>query len=338
LGARRNHVAVLGVFPVTTPRLEDCLVSRTPFAVGAVALALLAAGCNSGPETAASPETVAQPTAQLTDKATRPAPVAPTTAAPKPTVTAKPKPSYDVVGIQKLLTAQKMYIGPIDGKPGNGFVSAVAAFQKVNGLYGDGVVGKKTLAALQHPASLPKLKGTGSGSRVEVDLTKQLLYVVKDNVITRILPVSSGSGKKYLTKKGHLATALTPIGHYVVQRRIPGVRVADLGTLYDPQYYYKGWAIHGSGSVPGYPASHGCIRVSRANGTWLLGQINVGTHIWIYGGTHVFTAGSKAPGTDDPGGDTGTEPTASPTPAASPSATPQATATPKATPSPTKKP
>ena len=61
------------------------------------------------------------------------------------------------------------------------------------------------------------------------------------------------------------------------------------------------WAIHGSGSVPGYPASHGLIRVSRANGRWLLKQIGVGTQVWVYGGKHVFHAGSRAPGTDAPG-------------------------------------
>jgi hypothetical protein len=236
-----------------------------------------------------------------------------------------------VKAVQRQL-AGVFYLGAIDGKPGGGFASAVAAFQKVNGLYGDGIVGKRTLAALKHPAALPKPKETGTGVRVEVDLTKQVLYVVKDNRITRIVPVSSGSGAHYYTKSGHRATALTPVGHYVIQRRIVGVRIADLGTLYDPEYFYKGWAIHGSSSVPGYPASHGCIRVSRANGTWLLGQIGVGTHVYVYGGTHVFPAGSTAPGTDDPGGDTG--PAAAPTPSPSPVASPSPTASPTATPNP----
>ena len=292
---------------------------------------LLAVACN---ETAPTTQTL-QPSPVTTTSAsaapvvTTPPPASPTlspTPSPKP-----PRPTYDVKAVQRQL-AGVFYLGAIDGKPGGAFASAVAAFQKVNGLYGDGIVGKKTLAALKAPVALPKPKETRAGVRVEVDLTKQVLYLIKDNHITRIVPVSSGSGARYLTKKGHLATALTPIGHYVIQRRIVGVRVADLGTLYDPEYFYKGWAIHGSGSVPGYPASHGCIRVSRANGTWLLGQIGVGTHVYVYGGKHVFTAGSTAPGTDDPGGDTGAAaaptpaPTVTPTPSASP--TPSATATP----------
>ena len=311
----------------------------TPLALAAVLL--LAGACNSNdartPDSGLAEPTVAATSDAPTAVPTTAAPVTPSPTA-SPTASPKPKPpTYDVKGVQTTLAAQHYYIGAIDGKPGGAFASAVAAFQKVNGLYGDGVVGKKTLAALKHPAPLPKPKGTGKGVRVEVDLTKQVLLLIKDGVVTRVLPVSSGSGKKYATKSGHLATALSPVGYYTIQRRIVGVRKADLGTLYDPQYFYKGWAIHGSGSVPGYPASHGCIRVSRANGTWLLGQIGVGTRVYIYGGTHVFTAGSSAPGTDDPGGDTPDttpNPTASPTPVAKPTPTTKPSPTPSPSASP----
>lgn len=304
------------------------VIRRLPLAALAV---LLAAACND-----VSPSVTADAPTPPAATSAAPSVTVPPSRTPSPspsrTVTPSPKPArpaYDVKAVQRQL-AGVFYLGAIDGKPGGGFASAVAAFQKVNGLYGDGIVGKRTLAALKHPAALPKPKETGTGVRVEVDLTKQVLYLIKDNRITRIVPVSSGSGAHYYTKSGHRATALTPVGHYVIQRRIVGVRVADLGTLYDPEYFYKGWAIHGSNSVPGYPASHGCIRVSRANGTWLLGQIGVGTHVYVYGGTHVFPAGSTAPGTDDPGGDTGpaAAPTPSPSPVASPSPSPSPTATP----------
>ena len=193
------------------------------------------------------------------------------------------------------------------------------AFQKVQGLGADGVVGKMTLAALKAPRK-PALRGSSPADRVEVDLTKQVLYVVKAGAITRILPVSSGNGETYEQKSGHKAKALTPVGYYKVQRRIEGVREADLGTLYDPQYFYRGWAIHGSNSVPAYPASHGCIRVTRADAKYLLRAISVGMHVYVYGGTHTFTAGSSAPGTDNPTGDTAADapPEPSPTPSSAP--------------------
>ena len=64
--------------------------------------------------------------------------------------------------------------------------------------------------------------------------------------------------------------------------------------------------------MPAFPASHGCIRVTRADAKYLLAAIGVGTAVYVYGGRYTFTAGSSAPGTDNPTGDTAASP--SPTP------------------------
>ncbi len=312
-------------------------MSRLTLTATLAALCVLSAGCNQGSTPLADAPTVAPTTpAAATVPPRTPSAAPPTSAAPSPTASPQPKPpTYDVKAVQTKLTALGYYIGAVDAERRASFRSAVMAFQKVNGLSADGVVGPKTLAALKTPRK-PTLRGSGGGTRVEVDLTKQVLYVVKDGVIVRILPVSSGSGKHYLTKSGHQATALSPVGYYTIQRRIIGERKADLGTLYDPQYFYKGWAIHGSNSVPAYPASHGCVRVTRTDAKYLLKAISVGTRVYVYGGTHVFTAGSSAPGTDDPGGDTADpQPTPSATPKASPTASPTTSPTTSPSPKPT---
>jgi hypothetical protein len=202
------------------------------------------------------------------------------------------------------------------------------AFQKVQGLGADGVVGKATLAALAAPKA-PALRASSPADRVEVDLTRQVLYVVKGGVLQRIVPVSSGNGATYSQKRGGTAKALTPVGWYKIERRLVGPEKADLGTLYDPQYFYRGWAIHGSDSVPAGPASHGCIRVTRPDALWLFRQLTVGTAVFLYGGTYTFPAGSSAPGTDSPTGDTPVD--ASPTPTAKPSPTKAPAATPRPT-------
>jgi peptidoglycan hydrolase-like protein with peptidoglycan-binding domain len=298
-------------------------------------LAVLTAGCqakDSATVRAAAPTSNPASALPTTPVTTAPTLTPTATAAPTLSPTASPKPrppAYDVKAVQTQLTALKYYVGPVDGDRGASFRSAVMAFQKVNGLGVDGSVGTLTLAALKAPRK-PVLKGTGGGTRVEVDLTKQVLYVVTDGAVSRILPVSSGSGKHYLTKSGATATALSPVGYYTIERRIVGERKADLGTLYDPQYFYRGWAIHGSNSVPAYPASHGCIRVTRTDAKFLLKAISVGTRVYVYGGSYTFSAGSSAPGTNDPGGDTGTD--LKPAATTSPSATPKPTATPRATP------
>ena len=222
-------------------------------------------------------------------------------------------PSYDVAEVQQQLTDLKYYVGPIDGEAGGGTASALMAFQKVQGIAADGAIGEQTLAALAAPKK-PSLRG-GPATRIEVDLTKQVLFYVEGGALTRILPVSSGSGSTYTTASGGTARSLTPVGSYAVQRKISGVREAPLGSLYDPMYFYQGWAIHGSNSVPAYPASHGCIRVTRADALWLFPRVPVGFPLVIYGGTHTFTAGSDAPGTSDPAGDVDTaEPSEAPEP------------------------
>jgi len=50
--------------------------------------------------------------------------------------------------IQRALKSAGFYDGPIDGKIGPKTKAAVLAFQKANGLKADGIVGKRTAAAL----------------------------------------------------------------------------------------------------------------------------------------------------------------------------------------------
>ena len=256
-------------------------------------------------------------------------------------------PNYDVAAVQRQLASLKYYIGPIDGEAGSAMSSAVMAFQKVQGIGADGAIGKETLAALKDPVK-PSLKGS-AGNRIEVDLTKQVLYFVDGGGLTRILPVSSGNGEAYTTSSGGTAHSLTPVGSYAIQRKIPGIRVADLGELYDPMYFYEGWAIHGSNSVPAYPASHGCIRVTRADALWLYPKVPTGFPVMIYGGTHTFEAGSSAPGTSTPAGDPGgdeaeqpdsdtDEPEPKPEPKPDPEPEPEPTKKPRPEPEPTKNP
>ena len=310
----------------------------------AAALAVLALGataCNdkgaavaaAGPVAVASPTQAAAPVEQPSQSPAGSPSSSPSPAA-SPSPTKPPAPSYDVKAVQRQLTELHYYVGAIDGDRGPALRSAGMAFQKVQGLGADGVVGKGTLAALKAPR-LPALKASAPSDRVEVDLTRQVLYVVKGGAIARILPVSSGNGSTYLQKNGHTAKALSPVGWYKIQRRILGAHEADLGTLYDQQYFYKGWAIHGSNSVPAYPASHGCIRVTRTDAKYLLDAIGVGTSVYVYGGRYTFTAGSSAPGTDNPTGDTTTDAPASPSPsptAASPKPSPKPSASPSASP------
>jgi len=272
--------------------------------------------------------TRSQPSVAIVDGMPSPQPVTTATATPagtptplpSETVTPTPEPSptetpltpeelaaiearrVEVVAIQTRLTELRYYADAIDGAEGPRTRAAVMAFQKVNGLGADGDAGPITIAALDQPVS-PTLRG-GEPDRIEVDLTLQVAYIVRADELIRTVPVSSGSGETYETKSGGQATALTPVGDFRILRRITGERKADLGILYDPLYIYKGWALHGSNHVPAHPASHGCVRLTRWDATWIASQFANGAQVRIYGGTHTFPIGSDAPGTDNPGGDT----------------------------------
>ena len=78
-------------------------------------------------------------------------------------------------------------------------------------------------------------------------------------------------------------TALTPSGKFKVTRQIDGERVGPLGALWRPKYFNAGIAIHGLNSVPPYPASHGCARVSNAaiDWIWATNQVPIGTSVTV---------------------------------------------------------
>ena len=94
-------------------------------------------------------------------------------------------------------------------------------------------------------------------NKVEIDLTRQVLFLYEGGSLSKILPVSSGT-----------AETPTPTGSYRVYRQATGWETSALGRLYNSQYFVGGYAIHGSLSVPNYPASHGCVRLPMSAAEW----------------------------------------------------------------------
>lgn len=119
-------------------------------------------------------------------------------------------------------------------------------------------------------------------NRVEIDITRQLLYRVADNVVADIIPVSSGNGALYENAAGKLVKARTPRGDFSFYKHYDGWRISYLGGLYRPWYFSGGYAIHGSASVPAHPASHGCVRVPNWEADYLAGELWIGlpVHVW----------------------------------------------------------
>jgi N-acetylmuramoyl-L-alanine amidase len=175
-----------------------------------------------------------------------------------------------VVTLQRRLVALHYDIGAVDGSFGSQTFHGVVAFQKVNGLTRDGVVGPRTWAALAHPV-IPRPRRTFSGISVEVNITRQVLYLARNGAVIRILDASSGK-----------SSTPTPLGNFTIQRRIDGWRQSSLGLLWRPNYFFRGYAVHGSTSVPAYPASHGCVRVTIASMNRLWSVLKIGMPVSLY--------------------------------------------------------
>ncbi len=147
------------------------------------------------------------------------------------------------------LTSLKYSPGTVDGVYDYHTRDAVMAFQKVERLKRTGTAGDVTwqrLPGAQTPA--PKLADVGT--RIEVDLTRQVLFMITDNQVWKIVHVSTG-------RQG------TRTGHFQIKEKYKG-RVSCVtvdGVMYYPSYVVSKTAIHGYPSVPSYPASHGCVRV-----------------------------------------------------------------------------
>lgn len=188
-----------------------------------------------------------------------------------------------VMRLQERLADAGFRPGPVDGVFGRGTLGAVYAFQKVHDLERDGAVGADDWEALDaaQPMELPVAED--QPDRVEVDLDRQVLYLVLDHRVEAVLPVSSGNGELYRGRGGRLVRARTPEGSYAFYRHVDGWRLSYLGGLYRPFYFRGGYAIHGSTSVPPFPASHGCVRLELHDMDWLTTQISLGMPIHVYG-------------------------------------------------------
>jgi lipoprotein-anchoring transpeptidase ErfK/SrfK len=131
-------------------------------------------------------------------------------------------------------------------------------------------------------AKRPEARHNTGVRHVEVDISRQVLFLVEgDGTVKLVLPVSTGNEKKYLDK-GKWQIAHTPRGQFEIERKINGVRKASLGNLYYPSYFYGGVAIHGSPSVPVRPASHGCVRIPRFADQAFFKMVKIGTEVYVY--------------------------------------------------------
>jgi PKD repeat protein len=168
-----------------------------------------------------------------------------------------------VLALERRLAELHYALRGVDSVYGSDTFEAVLAFQKVNGLPRTGRV-EPWLWRRLSVASVPHAQR--GGDYIEVDKTRQVLFVVRGGEVTRVVHVSTG------------ATGNTPLGSWSVYRKVGGWD----WVLWYPMYFIGGFAIHGYPSVPAYPASHGCVRIPMWIAPSLYSTNDYGTTVVVH--------------------------------------------------------
>lgn len=171
-----------------------------------------------------------------------------------------------VARLEKRLDELGYHLEGIDSSYDRRTYDAVIAFNKVQGRTRYGSVSESTWKALAEPR-IPRPQSKQPKFHIEVDQTKQVLYVVKDGRVINILHVSTGAG------------SATRDGVYHFFREVNGYSGAG---LYYPTYFDGLRAIHGWPDVPTYNASHGCVRVPMWAAKWIFDVIELGDEVRVY--------------------------------------------------------
>lgn len=155
-------------------------------------------------------------------------------------------------------------------RPNRGFDhrtgDAVLAFHKIQGMSRTEAVSRATWKRLADPRK-PKPRSKSRQVHIEIDQSKQVLYVVRRGAIDEIVHSSTGAG------------GATRDGVFRVHRKIAGF---SPGRLYYPSYFDGLRAVHGWPDVPPTNASHGCARVPYWTARHLFSIMGYGMEVRVY--------------------------------------------------------
>lgn len=168
-----------------------------------------------------------------------------------------------VLALERRLAELRYALRGVDSIYGHDTFEAVLAFQKVHGLPRTGRAEPWLWRRLLRAGTPRAERG---GDYLEVDKTRQVLFVVRAGRVTQVVHVSTG------------ATGNTPLGSWRVYRKVGGWD----WVLWYPMYFKGGFAIHGYPSVPAYPTSHGCVRIPMWIAPALFGTNDYGATVVVH--------------------------------------------------------
>ena len=183
-------------------------------------------------------------------------------------------------------------VGTIDGMWGPQTARGLCAFRQIASLpWSRATLNQTDLAWLRaynlKYSSLGQITQTnreGKSTYMLANETCQTMTYVKANRIVRVMPISTGTAGHATpnglytmgsTRPGWSCSTLYPesCGYHTegmnAKYNTKGVLYSRYGNMYNKRSVNGNILVHGSTSVPTYPASHGCIRVTVADSDWM---------------------------------------------------------------------
>jgi len=202
-----------------------------------------------------------------------------------------------VLEAQQILRKFSIPTGPADGIWGPLTAQGLCTFRSMAGLdVSRGRLTNADLARLRdynawysRLGSIPAASRHGMSTYLLASETCQTMVYVRGGAYVRVMRISTG-------RPGYG----TPNGDYWLGRTYPGWSCSTIfpescynhsagenaihpdgtglysqyGNMYNKRSFSGSFMLHGSGSVPTYPASHGCVRVTVATSDWLFHNIS----------------------------------------------------------------
>jgi len=155
-------------------------------------------------------------------------------------------------------------------------------------------------------------------TEVIIDLTEQAAYLLEDGRVAFISPIASGKegwgtptgsfrviSKDLNHRSGNFGLVVDSYGRIVNPNATPGSYVPP-GCRYTPApmpYFMEFRRFVGmhAGYLPGYPASHGCVRMPRDLAAEFFARVRIGTPVKVVGSGRNVTRVRKAIAVVQPG-------------------------------------
>lgn len=114
---------------------------------------------------------------------------------------------------------------------------------------------------------------------IYIDISEQWLGAYEKGILVNSFPISSG--RKGIDEKGRPSYATRPGNFKIIWKYEKQWSKKFEVWLYRGMNFYKGFTIHAGSPLPGYPTSHGCVRLFYQNAQWIYKWAPVGTPVII---------------------------------------------------------